>query len=212
MGDDKAEVLRELRALLDGAGSGAGAPSSAGERTPGHGACGPRADGHEIEERAREYLLRSLTASARTRAQLAEGLARRDVPQEVADRLLDRFAEVGLIDDAEYARRVARTRFAERGLSRRGIGAELRRKGLSELDIAQAVGQLDDADEEDAARRIARTRLARTAQLERDVRIRRVTGVLARKGYSPTLASRIVREELASHDADGADEGWMDQR
>ncbi len=43
--------------------------------------------------------------------------------------ILDRFEEVGLVDDAQYAEMIVRTRHAERGLSRRAISTELRRRG-----------------------------------------------------------------------------------
>src|SRR5690348_2024532 len=46
---------------------------------------------------AREICLRLLTMAPRTRAQLADALARRGVPDEVADEVLGRFTEIGLI-------------------------------------------------------------------------------------------------------------------
>lgn len=155
------------------------------------------------ESVARAIVLRRLTGSAQSRAQLADALARRDVPEEVATRVLDRFTEVGLVDDAEYARTLVRTRQQERGLARRALAVELRRKGVDDETAAAALADVDDEDEERTARELVRRRLRTTRGLETEVRVRRTYGALARKGYSGGLVARLVREELA---AEGLDE------
>jgi regulatory protein len=48
---------------------------------------------------ARGIALRQLATGPRTRAQLAAAMARRGVPGEVAEKVLDRFEEVQLVDD-----------------------------------------------------------------------------------------------------------------
>nr|WP_083259992.1 regulatory protein RecX [Cellulosimicrobium cellulans] len=150
----------------------------------------------ELEERARETLLRVLTAAPKSRVELAQSLGRKGYPERVVGPLLDRFEEVGLVDDASYAEMLVRTRHGERSLSRRAIAAELRRRGIDEETSASALDQVDDDSEADAARDLARARLRRTAGLDRDVRIRRAVGALARKGYSPSLAFEVVQREL----------------
>lgn len=151
---------------------------------------------------ARAIALRRLAGAAQSRGQLADAMARRDVPADVADRVLDRFTEVGLIDDQEYARMLVRTRHAERGLSRRALGVELRRKGIDDETAAVALEDVDDADEEQAARELVRRRLRSTAGLETAVRVRRTYGALGRKGYAPGLVARLVRDELAAEGID----------
>lgn len=154
------------------------------------------------ESVARAIALRMLTGAPRSRAQLAEAMARRDVPEEVASKVLDRFTEVGLVDDAEYARMLVRTRHAERGMSRRALGVELRRRGVDDETAAAALEQVEDADEETAARALVRRKLAATRGLDPEVRARRTYATLGRKGYGPGLVSRLVREELAREGAD----------
>jgi regulatory protein len=132
-------------------------------------------------------------------------MARKDVPPEVAERVLDRFVEVGLIDDEEYARMLVRTRHGERGLSRRAIGVELRRRGIDDELAAAALEEVDDEDEERAARTLVARRLASTAGLDPAVRARRTFAALGRRGYPPGLVSRLVREALASEGAELAD-------
>ena len=156
---------------------------------------------------ARAIALRLLTGAARSRAQLADAMARKDVPDAVAEKVLDRFTEVGLIDDAEFARMLVRTRHAERGLSRRAIAVELRRKGIDDELAGAALEEVDSDDEEAAARALVRRKLAATSSLDAQTRARRTYAALGRKGYPPGLVSRLVREELAAVDvaSDGLD-------
>lgn len=153
-------------------------------------------------ERAREIALRLLTHSPRSAAQLREGLLAREVEPAVADEVIARYIEVGLLDDAGLASTIARTRHAERGASARAIAQELKRKGFSEDDIASALDPIDREAEHQAARRLAQARWERTRGLERDVRVRRVVAHLGRKGYSPGLAFALVKE-LSNADIEG---------
>lgn len=151
---------------------------------------------------ARQILLRRLAGAPQSRQQLADALARRGVDEVLADRLLDRFTEVGLIDDAEYARILVRSQRESRGLARRGLAMELRRRGVGDEDAAGALADVDDDAEEVAARRLLEKRWAATSGLDPQVRARRITGMLARKGYPAGLVARLVREALAN---DGPD-------
>ena len=103
---------------------------------------------------ARGLCLRALTGAPKTRQQLADLLAKRDVPDEAAEAVLDRFTEVGLIDDAAFARAWVSSRQAGRGLARRALSAELRAKGVDPEVAAEAVEAVDDDDERAAARRL----------------------------------------------------------
>jgi regulatory protein len=149
------------------------------------------------ESVARAICLRQLAAAPRTRAQLADTLARRDIPDDVASRVLARFGEVGLIDDAMFAQAWVSSRHLGRGLSRRALSAELRQRGVDPETTSEAVGALDAADEEAAARQLVRRRLRSLGSVEPVARQRRLLGMLARKGYSSGLAFRVIREELA---------------
>ncbi len=164
--------------------------------TPGSLAdAGPEPDPESV---ARTILLRRLAAAPRTRAQLASDLAAREVPAEVAERVLDRFVEVGLIDDAAFAETWVRTRHAGRGLSRSALRRELREKGVDDETVATAVDAIDVDDEAAAARALVARRLPATRGLARAARTRRLVGQLARKGYSGGMAMAVVREALAA--------------
>ncbi len=157
-------------------------------------ALGPDAD-HEAV--ARKILLDQLTGQARSRSELATKLAKKHVPAEVADRILDRFTEVGLIDDQAFARDWVENRQATRGLARRALAQELRRKGVDQEVITEAVDAVDPADEVEAARLLVRRKLPSLQRFDHVTQVRRLTGMLARKGYGPGVAYQVVREEIA---------------
>lgn len=150
---------------------------------------------------ARAIALRLLTGAPRSRHQLAEAMARKEVPHEVAERVLDRFTEVGLIDDAEYARMLVRSRGEARGLARRALAVELRRKGVGDEEAQAALATVDDETEVERARALLARRWPALARLDPQVRARRALGMLARKGYPAGLAARLVRELEAGEQA-----------
>ncbi len=159
---------------------------------------------------ARTIVLNKLTAQARTRAELEQVLAKKLVPAEVARTVLDRFEQVGLVDDAAFARGWAESRQRSRGLSRRAIAQELRRKGVPDDLAGPVLDEIDPADEEQAARELVRRRLRSMGSLDGPTRRRRLAGMLARKGYPGDLTFRVVAEELEDAfdvraDAGGAD-------
>jgi regulatory protein len=163
---------------------------------------GPDAAPPTPESAAREICLRLLTVAPRTRAQLADALQRRGVPDEVADDVLGRFTEVGLIDDRAFAEAWVQSRHVGRGLARRALAAELRHRGVADETVDEAVSALDPHQEENAARELIARRLAATRGQDPARRMRRLLGLLARKGYSPGLSYRVVKEAL---EAEGLD-------
>lgn len=148
-------------------------------------------------EAARQICLRLLTAAPRTRAQLADALRRRHIPDEAAGRVLSRFAEAGLIDDAAFARAWVESRHHGRGLGRRALAAELRRRGVDTQEVQAAVAALSPDEELATARRLAAQRAAGSRGRPQPARIRQLVGMLARKGYPAGLAYQVVREVLA---------------
>ncbi|HVV20340.1 MAG TPA: regulatory protein RecX [Pseudonocardiaceae bacterium] len=158
-------------------------------------------------DHAREICLNLLTARPRTRIELRTQLLRRGVDEETADRVLRRLDEVGLIDDAAFAELWVRSRHTYQGMARRALSAELRRKGVDDELAAAAVSTLDSEAEEDRARELVRKRMRSMGSLEELTKIRRLVGMLARKGYAEGLAYRVVRDELRATgtDADALD-------
>ncbi len=145
---------------------------------------------------ARAICLRMLASGPRTRVQLAHALERRGIDEDVAESVLGRFSEAGLIDDTAFAEAWVDSRHAGRSLGRERLAAELRQRGVDEGTVRGAVGDLSPEQEEATARSLVRRKLDSTRGKADEARVRRVMGLLARKGYSAKLAYRLVREEL----------------
>lgn len=207
-------------------GSRAGKSRAAGRRNPGAGlavdAAGPGADaaagrgsgaaGKSLspEAEARAIVLRQLTMAPKSRHQLAAKLAEREVPAEAAKAVLDRFEEVRLIDDAEFAQMWVRSRARNKSLARGALRRELSEKGIAKELAEAALEQLSEADERSSAAELVRRKLrsARPARdrEERDKHRRRLVSMLARKGYSSGLAFEVVNRELG--ELESSSDAW----
>jgi regulatory protein len=161
---------------------------------------GPPGDPDEV---ARIVCLRLLDRRAYSRAELSAALRKRGVPDEPADRVLDRFTELGLIDDAALADGYALAQHRERGLAGRAVALKLRRRGIPDDAVRDAVGQIDRESEVDTARALVERRLRSIAGLDPAAQARRLIGLLARKGYPPGLAHDVVRSAMRA--ASGAE-------
>jgi len=145
---------------------------------------------------ARGIALRQLAMAPRTRAQLSAAMAKRGVPEDVAEAVLDRFEEVNLVDDEEFARQWVTSRHLGRGLARRALTYELRHRGVDDETVRAAVDEIDDDAELEAARDLVRRRLPSMSGDDPARRARRIAGMLARKGYGSATAMRALREVL----------------
>src|SRR6478609_11013988 len=179
-------MTRDGRA--SGSGEGVSAVTARGTQDP--------------EARARQICLRLLTAAPRTRAQLAQAMDRDGVPDEAAEAVLARFTDAGLVDDAAFARAWVESRHYSRGLSRRSLSAELRRHGVQNEEIRAAVDELDPEQEVATARQLVERKLASTRGRPPETRARQAASMLARKGYPPGLAFRLIREALQREGAE----------
>lgn len=169
---------------------------------------------HEHEKAAakvRERALRLLDQRSRSRHELRERLLdpRRvkegeDGPDpDLVDDVLDSLTRSGLIDDEAFAREWVRQRFERRGKSSSVLRRELQNKGVSAAERESALQQIDESDEHELARELAQKK-ARSVKAvpadraERDKELRRIVGVLARRGFPQSMALQIAREALDS--------------
>lgn len=177
------------------AGPGVSLVDAAVERGPGQSEAGePDADPEEV---ARGIVLRKLAAQARTRSELAKALQARAVPAEAASVVLDRMSEIGLVDDAAFAQDWVASRQQRRHLSRSALRRELQNKGVARDQIDEALAPLGVSEELEAALSLARRRQATMATLPRDVQYRRLSGVLARRGFGGSVAAQVLEVVLA---------------
>jgi regulatory protein len=210
------QVRRERRGRRRPRAGSHGGADQGGEGFGGEGFGGEGfgGEGSGSEEAARAICLRLLTSGPRTRAQLATALRKRHVPDKVADSVLSRFTEAGLIDDAAFARAWVESRHHSRGLARRALSAELRQRGIPDGEVRSAVGQLGPQDELATARRLVAKRAPATRGKPVPARARSLMGMLARKGYPAGLAAQVVREALEQEQETGPgreDLAWISE-
>lgn len=145
--------------------------------------------------------MRQLAVRPRTRAELAAVLARRGISEVTAEQVLDRYDEVGIVDDGAFARAWVSSRHAGRGLARRALANELRQRGVDGEIVGEALAELDEETEARTARELVDRKL-RGSRGEPEAVFRRLVAMLARKGYPPGVAIRAVKDALAAQDAD----------
>lgn len=144
---------------------------------------------------AREIALRQLTVRARTRDELRRALTARHVPQQAAQEVIDRFEGVGLINDEAFARDWVSAQ-SRRFRGRRTLARELIAKGIERDLVDQAVSSISAEQEYQTAFALARRRLSSLAGLDRPIQYRRLAGLLARRGFSASVVSAVVRDAL----------------
>jgi regulatory protein len=155
---------------------------------------GREPDPHDV---ARQIVLRQLAMAPRSRAELMQKLAQRGCATEVADAVLDRMTQVGLVDDQAYAQMLVRTQQSGRGLAKRALARELRTKGIEDHLAAEALASVSDEDERDRASALVDKKLRAMHGLGLEVQTRRLAAMLARKGYSSSVTYAVIREAIA---------------
>ncbi|MDI6097531.1 regulatory protein RecX [Actinoplanes sp. NEAU-A12] len=174
-----------------------------GSETPS-GSRGGESPPRSESEVAREICLRQLAVRPRTRAELTKVLIRKEISEEVIAEVLDRYDEVGIIDDAAFARAWVSSRHQGRGLARRALANELRQRGVDAEVAGEALEAVDDESEAETARALVDRKL-RTARGAPDAIFRRLVAMLARKGYPAGVAIGAVKDALAARDAEAAE-------
>lgn len=185
---DEARLARAREALSEAVATATGTGSVPGS--------GPLSVDPEYAQ-AKRIVLGKLAAAPRSRAQLAQALAAKDISAETADAVLDRMEDVGLVDDAAFAEMVVRSVQNNRGLAKRSVEEELRKRGVDDAIAADAVEHIDDERDRESARELVAKRMRSVAGLEPDVQRRRLAGYLARRGYPAGIAFAVIEEALA---------------
>ena len=144
----------------------------------------------------REAALGLLERSRRTRSEVHARLIERGFAEGTVVEVLDRLAEVGLLDDVEYARAFLAGRWNRRTAGRRRLENELRGRGVSTEDFARARAEVEQRmgamDEVGAARRVIAQSERRYARLDPRVRRQRLYALLARRGFDSDVIRRAL--------------------
>lgn len=169
----------------------------------------PELTTEQAERLCRETALRLLSTRARSRHEIEENLRGKELPAEAITHVMDRFEEVGLIDDEAFAQAWVESRNRSKGYASARLAQELRRKGIAEEHIAAALEQLDGDDLRAQAENLALKRLGYSDlppdrygpdRKEREKVMRRIVSHLQRKGYAPGVCMAATRSAMERHD------------
>jgi regulatory protein len=150
---------------------------------------------------ARDRALNLLSFRDRSRRELEQRLLRAGFQPDDVLETLDGLERVGLVDDERFARAVVEQHAGRRLSGRRAIAAALFTSRVSREAATAALSDLDDPDaERERAEALARSRAGRLAGLPPDVAFRRLSGLLARRGYAPGVSREAARQALSLHD------------
>lgn len=150
---------------------------------------------------ARQIALRQLTMAPRSRKELFDKMLTKGVPEQIATIVLDRLVEVGLVDDVAYAHMLVRSKTNSRSLAKRALRVELTKKGIDPEIQNSVLDCVTDDDEYEMATALVAKKIRNMRELPTEARFRRLTGLLARKGYPANITIRVVREAIAEFDA-----------
>ncbi len=120
----------------------------------------------------------------------------KDISDEVANVALDRFEEVGLINDQALASNYVSSQHERKGLGKNALRQQLRAKGVSDDVALEAISQISDDQEFQAAFALACKKIRSLQKDDAKTQLRKIVGVLARKGYSSNLAFRVAKEVI----------------
>lgn len=168
------------------------------------GAAAPAAPDDDLAgefRRAENVSLHALTRRGQSRRELERVLRSREFSDEVIAHEVDRLERVGLLDDVALAQNLVGILQERKGLGRTGIAAELTRRLLSPAAIEYALELVDTGDELARARELAAKRAGQLTSYDRATAERRLSGYLARRGYSGSTVRAAVEHALSSRHA-----------
>lgn len=148
-------------------------------------------DPHQI---AKEVLLKRLSNAPRTRKELAQDLKNKRIEESIAQDALNRFEELGLINDQAFSENFVQNYHARKKLGKNALRQQLRAKGVSEEIAQEAVAQISQSQEFQAALSLACKKIRSIQSDDPQTQLRKIVGLLARKGYSSNLSFQVARE------------------
>jgi regulatory protein len=144
-----------------------------------------------------------LEARARAVTELRRLLIKKGEPPEEVDAAIERLRAAGVLDDANFARQLTRSKALGGGHSRRRIQQELAKRGVARDVSDEAIEEVfeeEGIDEAAAIERVARKKLRLLGGLDLATQKRRLFGFLARRGYDSDAIARALRVVLTPTD------------
>ncbi|MEW6285932.1 MAG: RecX family transcriptional regulator [Chloroflexota bacterium] len=151
----------------------------------------------DARERALQQALLFLSYRARSESEIRKNLRKHEIPEAVIEETLERLRRDGLANDNQFAQAWVENRSTFRPRSRRMLALELCQKGLNDEAAKTALAGVDD---EALAYEAAQKRASRLRGLEWSEFRTKLSGFLARRGFSyPVIASAVTRVWNEAH-------------
>ena len=157
---------------------------------------------------AYDRALNLLAFRARSARELERRLVQKGVTAERAQRVIAKLRDAGLIDDADFARQLARSKVSA-GASKRRLHQELFKRGVARDVADEAVDQVleeEQVDEVAVAERVARKRLPSLASADAPTRRRRLYSFLARRGHNSETIRAVMDRVMSDVDSVDTDD------
>jgi len=140
-------------------------------------------------ESAYQRSLKFLSYRPRTQAEIRQNLKQHEIPDEVIDRIIERLAELSMVDDTAFTQTWIENRSAFRPRSRRALSHELRQRGVDPQIIEQS---LETVDEQTLAYQAASKQAGKYKDLDYQLFRQKMYGFLARRGFNYEVSAQIV--------------------
>ena len=158
--------------------------------------------------------LRFLEARSRSVAEVRRRLSSAGYRGELVEAAVDRLLELGMLDDAAFARAWVASRDRARPRGESALRRELGLKGVPRNVVAAALEERREgaasvpdagagADETAAQRLIARHRAALDRVADPRKRRQRAYALLARNGFDPEICARLANRAATEAEPDG---------
>ena len=152
--------------------------------------------------------LNMLASHGRSSRDLRKRLIQKGEPAPLVDQAIARLTTIGLLDDAQFARSLARSKAVGQGASKRRVQQEMFKRGVARDVADEAIAEVfeeEAVDESENAEAAARKKLRSLGGVDAETRRRRLYGFLARRGYAPDAIretlEKVLGEEVPSDDS-----------
>lgn len=148
----------------------------------------------ELVVKAKARALKLLEYRARSRMEIARRLRRAGFAEDVVEETLTRLEDLGLVDDAEFARSWVNHRLAGKVMGKARIKWELRQKGVPTDVAEEALSAVDTDAERQSAIDAAKRRWQKDSSPDERTRRRRLASFLRRQGFDWETITEALNE------------------
>ena len=146
----------------------------------------------DVREKAYQSALRYIGFKQRTQQEVVKKLVNSGYGDGVIQSVVAELTEKQYIDDAQYAEQWLETRVSSHPRSQRLMALELRRRGIPEETIQQALKNAPGDD--GTALALAENFIRKNQNLDDEKLTQKLKGVLARKGFSFDVIQDVIEQ------------------